>query len=346
MKLLHTADLHLKKGEDNRLEILSWLLEKAGEAEADFFIIAGDLFDTDTDATLLRQRVRGMFDSARCKIIIIPGNHDEHSFGSDFEYGKNVVQITEKPFQLIETDGIKICGVPYQQNRFSECTKDLPAGIDVLVVHGTLYEPSYIFSQLDDPEAGYMPIFPSDLTDIARYVAMGHLHARFIEFNYPGTRVVYPGAPSALGKKCEGERSCCLVELDGGRLEVEKYSVENAHYWVTREFFVYPQAERRILSEIEEFLNRITDQRIMPNILVRGYITEKEKEYSDALDSIRREYVEKFERFDLEPKIQSWEKVIANPMIQRFIAKTGGLEDSVRMKLFDICLPIFDRVLK
>jgi len=346
MKLLHTADLHLKKGEDSRLEVLAWLVGRADEIGVDYFVIAGDLFDSDTDATLLRMKLRSIFDRARCKFIVIPGNHDENSFGPDFEYGKNVVQITDRPYQVIETGGIKICGVPYQQKRFSECTKDLPSGLDVLVVHGTLYEPSYIFSQLDDPEARYMPIFPPDLHHIARYVAMGHLHARFVDFKYPGTRVVYPGAPTALGKKCEGERNYCLAEINGGRFEVQKCGIESANYWVTREFFVYPQAEQRILSEIAEFLNGITDQRIMPNISVRGYIAEKEKEYTDALDSIRRKYGEKFERFDLESKVQSWEKVIANPMIQRFMAKTSDLEDSIRMKLFDICLPIFDRALK
>jgi exonuclease SbcD len=346
MKLLHTADLHLKNGEDARLEVLAWMVGKADEIEVDCFIIAGDLFDSDTDATLLRQKLRSVFDSARCKFIVIPGNHDEHSFGPDFEYGENVVQLTDRPFQVIEMGGINICGVPYQQKRFSECAKGLPSGIDILIAHGTLYDPSYIFSQLDDPETGYMPIFPPDLSNIAKYVAMGHLHSSFVDLAYPGTRVVYPGSPAALGKKCEGERSYCLAELNGGRVDVKKRSVENAHYWVTREFFVYPQAEQRILSEIEEFLQGITDERIMPSVFVKGYIAEKEKEYSDALESIQRKYDKKFVRFDLESKIQSWGKIIANPMIQRFMAKTHDLQDSVRMKLFDICLPIFDRVLK
>jgi DNA repair exonuclease SbcCD nuclease subunit len=346
VKLLHTADLHLKKGDDERLEILSWLLQKAAQMEADLFIIAGDLFDTDTDATLLRQRVRGMFDSARCKVLVLPGNHDEHSFGPDFEYGTNVIQLTEKPFHIVETGGVKICGVPYQNAKFSECTRNLPAGIDVLMAHGTLYDPSYIFSLLDDPETEYMPIFPPDLQNIARYIAMGHLHANFVELAYAGTTVIYPGSPIALDKKCQGERSYCLVEIDGDRVEIKKGGVEKAYYWVTREFFVYPQAEQRILSDIEEFLNGIVDPRVMPNVVTRGYIAEKEKEYSDALESMRKKYENRFKRLDFASRIQSWERVISNPMVRRFVARTSDLEDSIRMKVFDICLPIFDRVLK
>ncbi|MDH4210553.1 MAG: DNA repair exonuclease [candidate division WOR-3 bacterium] len=346
MRLLHTADLHLKKGEDERFDVLAWLIGKAGEIGVDYFVIAGDLFDSDTDATVMRQRLRGVFDSAKCKFIVIPGNHDEHSFGADFEYGKNVIQLTDKPYQIVEAGDVKICGIPYQHKRFSECIKDLPSGIDILIAHGTLYDPLYIFSLLDDPETEYMPMFPSDLRNIARYAAMGHLHASFIELTYGGTRVIYPGSPIALGKKCEGERSYCLVEIDGDRVEIKKCSVENAPYWVTGEFFVYPEAEQRILSDIEKFLNGIDDPMVMPNVVATGYIAEKEKEFLDALESIRKKYEKKFRKLDLASHIQSWEKVISNPIVRRFVVKTADLEDSIRMKVFDICLPIFDRVLK
>ncbi len=346
MKLLHTADLHLKRGKEERLEVLAWLLEKAGDLKVDYFIIAGDLFDSDADATILRQKLRNMFDSVRYKFLIIPGNHDEHSFGPDFEYGDNVVQMTDKPFQIIEADGMKICGVPYENKRFSECNKDMPAGVEILIAHGTVYDPSFIFSQLEDPETEYMPIFPADIQNLARYVAMGHLHSRFVELRHGGTRVIYPGSPVALDTKCEGERCFSLVEVDKDRVEIEQCSVENARYWMTKKFFVYPQAEQKILGSIEKFLDSIEDPRVMPRVMVIGYIAEKEKEYLGALVSMRGKYEKRFEKLDFESSIQSWEKVISNPMIQRFVAKTANLEDRVRLKVFEICLPIFSRVLR
>ena len=48
MKFLHTADLHLKKDEEKRTEILKWLIKKADELNVDYFIIAGDLFESNT----------------------------------------------------------------------------------------------------------------------------------------------------------------------------------------------------------------------------------------------------------------------------------------------------------
>ncbi|UCD06561.1 MAG: metallophosphoesterase [candidate division WOR-3 bacterium] len=346
MKILHTADLHLRKGHDAGIEVLSWLVGKAGELEVDACIIAGDLFDSDTDATLMRQKLRNLFDSATCKFIVLPGNHDENSYGPDFDYGRNVIQFTEKPFRLVEIGDIRICGVPYQHNKFSEFAKGFPAEIDILVAHGTIYDPSYIFSLLDDPETEYMPIFPPDLQDTARYVAMGHLHANHVDLTYGKTRVVYPGSPIALDKKCDSERSYALVEIDRARVEVNRCGIERAQYWLTREFFVYPDAEERILTDIEEFLEGIDNLRIMPNVVVRGYIGDKETKYLECLESVREKFEKKFARLDFVPNIQSWERVISNPMVKRFIAKTNDLEDSIRLKVFEICLPIFDRVLK
>ncbi len=346
MRILHTADVHLKKDEDAGVEVLTWLVGKAGEIEVDCCIVAGDLFDSDTDATLMRQRLRNLFDSASCKFIVLPGNHDENSYGPDFDYGRNVIQLIEKPYQLIEIGDIKICGVPYQHNKFSEFMKDFPAGIDILVAHGTIYDPSYIFSLLDDPETEYMPIFPPDLQDAARYVAMGHLHANHVDLTYGKTRVVYPGSPIALDKKCDSERSYALVEIDRARVEVKRCGVERAHYWLTREFFVYPDAEESILTDIEDFLEGIDDARIMPNVVVRGYIGDKERKYLDSLESVRKKFEKKFARLDFVPGIQTWERVLSNPIIKRFVARTDDLEDSIRLKVFEICMPIFDRVLK
>jgi DNA repair exonuclease SbcCD nuclease subunit len=207
MKFLHTADLHIKKGEKNRIEILQWLINKAEAMQVDFFIIAGDLFESDTDAIILRQEIKSIFRASSCKFLIIPGNHDLKSYSHDYDYGDNVIQLIETPFEIIELNNLKVCGVPYQNKRFSECIKNIPENIDILTAHGTLYDESFIFSMLDDKETKYMPIYPANLENIARYVAMGHLHSKSIEKRYKNTHVVYPGSPIALDTKCI-DKSC------------------------------------------------------------------------------------------------------------------------------------------
>ena len=45
-------------------------------------------------------------------------------------------------------------------------------------------------------------------------------------------------------------------------------------------------------------------------------------------------------------EVESWDKLMTNPMVQRFAAATKGLDDEVRMKVFEITFPIFSKSLK
>lgn len=346
MLFLHTGDLHLKKSEESRFEIFEWLVKKADEHGVDHFIIAGDLFDSDTDATLLGQRVRKVCESAKCTFIIVSGNHDARSFGPDRAYGENVIQLTREPFETIEAGGLLICGVPYQDRRFSECVRDIPKNVDILIAHGTVYDRSYIFSVLDDQETRYMPIFPDDLRDIARYVAMGHIHARPSSLRYGKTEVVYPGSPVALDTKCEGERSFQLLEMDRDGIRVRPHAVEKARYYATREFFVYPQAEKEILDAIEKYLSGMDDPRVMPRITVKGSVAENEKGFRGELSSMCARHEARLPGLRIDTDVVPWGVVLQNPMVRDFVARTEGLDDLLRMKIFEICLPVFNKVLK
>jgi len=346
MRFLHTADLHLSKGEDKRLEVFAWLLKKADELKVDYFVVVGDLFDSDSDATLLRPEVRKMCESVKSEFLFLPGNHDTRSFGPEYEYGNNVIQLTSRPFQLLEREGLRICGVPYGDNKFSDSAKDMPHDIDVLITHGTLYDRSFIFSLLEDQETKYMPIFPADLENVARYVAMGHLHTSSIELQYDRTHVVYPGSPIAIDTKCVGARHFYLFDIDANELEIIKHEVEIAPYWVTKEFFVYPGGEQAILDGIQEYLRSLEDVRIMPNIMITGYIGEREKEYLKLLSGIQQGHAGRFPDLRINAEIQSWDKLMTNPLIQNFVVRTEGLGDELRLKIFEITFPIFNKALK
>jgi len=346
MKLLHTADLHLNKGEEKRLEVFTWLIRKADELKVDYFVVAGDLFDTDADATQLRHDVRKMFESVKCTFLIIPGNHDRRSFGPDYDYGKNVIQLTEVPFQCYEMGGVKFCGVPYQEKKFSECARDVPKDVDVLIAHGTLYDRSFIFSVLEDIETEYMPMYPAHLDGIARYVALGHLHSRNVELRYGATRVVYPGSPAALDTKCTATRYFYMIDIDGQELKASKHRVDVAPSWTEKKFFVFPDVENKIISDIGSFLEGIDESTAMPNIIIRGYTLAREKEFKERIESVAAESCRRFEDFRLQVNIQSWDLIMSNRMVQRFVSKTKGLDDDVRTKVFEITFPIFDKALR
>ncbi len=346
MRILHIADVHLKSGEQKRLQIFDGLLRKAAEIEADCVIIAGDLFDSDADATQMRNTVRKMFEAVKCTFLIIPGNHDLDSFGPGFDYGKNVVQLVDVPFSTYELEGIKFYGVPYGERKFSDNIRDIPKGVDVLIAHGTLYDRSFIFSVLEDIETEYMPIYPVHLEGIARYVALGHLHSRNIEMKYGTTKVVYPGSPTALDTKCIVPRCFYAIEIDSAQVNVSKHPVEGAHYWVEKEFFIFPDVEEKIIADVESCLENIDGSTAMPNISIRGYTLTSEKEFADSIEPKVAGLCKQFEDYKLEIAVQSWDVIMQNRMVQRFVSRTRELDDDLRTKVFEIAFPIFDKALR
>lgn len=346
MKFLHTADLHLKRGEEERIEVLKWLIKEGTELKVDFFIIAGDLFESDTDATILRPALKKIFEHTKTRFLIIPGNHDVQSYSHDYDYGKNVIQLIQTPFEIKELDGLKVCAVPYQSKKFSECIKDIPDDIDILIAHGTLYDESFIFTMLDDEETEYMPIYPAHLENVARYVALGHLHSQNIKKQYKETKVVYPGSPIAIDTKCVNERYFYFLSIDKSKCKIEPIEVVVSPFWQEKEFFIFPGIEEKILENIESYLKNIDNPNIMPNIIIKGFIGEKDKDFNNHIDAINKKYKEKFRDLRISLAIQSWDKIIQNRMIKNFVEKTTGLDNELRVKIFEITFPIFNEALK
>lgn len=346
MQFLHTADIHLKKDDKKRLQVLEWLIEQANKKNIDYFIIAGDLFDSDTDAAQLRPMVKKIFETGKCQFLIIPGNHDVGSYGEKYDYGQNVIQFVKTPFDLREIDGLVICAVPYQDKRFSECTKNLPAKIDLLLGHGTLYDETFIYSMLDDKETTYMPIFPSNLENVARYVALGHLHARSIEKKYKNSRVVYPGSPVAIDTKCTEKRYFYQINLDKNTLSIEAFNIGISPYWAKKDFFIFPGNETDMFNDIKAYLDDLKGQPVMPDITVSGYIVDNDKDFNQNISLIKQKYLGEFEEFRLESDVRSWSVIMQNQMVKNFVHKTADLDHALRMKIFEITFPIFSKTLK
>ncbi len=346
MKFVHTADLHLKKGREKRIKILQWLISRADEMKTDYFIIAGDLFDSDTDAPILRPRLKELFENAHTKFLIIPGNHDAGSYSQDYDYGSNVVQLVTTPFEIRECNGIKVCAIPYQDKKFGECIKELPPEIDILIAHGTLYDESFIYGMLEDEETKYMPMFPANLENRARYVALGHLHSRCVEKHYKKTRVVYPGSPVALDTKCDEERVFSFVTVNEKQVTVDFIKVEGSPYWLKKELFVFPGNEEETMGELSSFLDKLDGTKVMPNVVINGYIAQKDREFEKHIKTIKQSFKEKFLNLNLENNVHAWDTIIENRLVQNFVRKTEGLNDELRSKIHEIIFPIFSEALK
>jgi exonuclease SbcD len=352
MKVLHTADLHLKEGEEDRLGIFKDLVQEANEVKAGAFIIAGDLFDSDKDAVILRSRVKSIFEQCRAQVVVIPGNHDPGSFGPDYDYGRNVTQAYKKPVALLEIGPLRIAAIPYHEVDFAECVKDLPRDIDVLIAHGTVYDQTFIFALLDEEEEEgktYMPMMPSNLAGICRYCALGHLHTRSIHVQYQNTHVAYPGSPVALSTKCDTERTVTLVDIDTDSPEVgvELLKLDRVPFWQHREFFIFPGHEQKILADLYNYVEGLDRSRTMPDIEIKGFISSGGREFNQKLENMDKKMDNAFYRHKLEySRIQSWDRVLEHGMVKRFVEKTRDLDNEIRFKIFELAFPVFGDAIK
>jgi predicted phosphodiesterase len=348
MIIFHTADLHLKAGQEKRLEVLKWLVVKAIQEKAAAFVIAGDLFDSDTDASILRPAVKKILENAaETTFFVIPGNHDTGSFHPDYDYGRNVVQLTEKPFQIAEHKGIRFCGIPFQPKDFAGCVRNLPPDVDVLIVHGTLYDRDFIRTVVDDEDTKYLPILPPELENIARYVALGHIHARSFEKQYRNTRVANPGSAWALDIKCRAQRVFYRLVLERSKIELTAVEIAPAPHWQDEAFFIFPGNEDKILEAVRERLTGLDPKRVMPNLIVRGFLGEKGRGFHERLKKILDDLSSRFPALAFSDQdIKSWDQIISQPTVQKFIDRTESLDAELRYKIYDLVFPIFSETIK
>ncbi|MGB9719929.1 MAG: metallophosphoesterase family protein [bacterium] len=346
MLILHTADLHLTSKDPSRLQILEWIINKTKEIKTDCLIIAGDLFDSDTEGTVLRSEVRRIFEKSKAKIFLVPGNHDAESYGPNYDYGKNIEQLIKEPFEYFVFNNIRFLAIPFQPKRFSECIMDFSEDADIIIAHGTLYDLS-ILPVLNQEILEYMPIYPGEIENLSRCILLGHIHSAYIDLRYKKTRVIYGGAPIALNSKCRTSRRIVLVDIDEKKLDITPIDIDIAPYWQELNYFVFPGNEEKVVNRIEKEISDLSEKNILPEINIKGYIAGSENEFIDKINQIIKRFEVGFKDIALNcNNIHSWDRLLKNNFVQRFIERTSHLDDELRMKILELTLPYMDEVLK
>lgn len=348
VKFIHTADLHLERDDPFRLDILSWILSKT-EQVADALIIAGDLFESDIEASFLREKVRKIFEKAeKSLVLILPGNHDYLSYSPEINYGERVILLNNAPSR-INLKGVEIVGIPFHpQLEFSQCIEELKSKPDVVIAHGTLYDRNSpdIYVELGD-EAKYMPIYRWDVKDRMRYLALGHYHSRLTHLSFGETQVVYPGSPVATSRRSIGQRFIVLVSFDSkGQVKIEKIPVDICPYWERIEWMVFPGKEEEKLEEIEQQIKKIADKKVMLDGRVKGSIKISEAEFKERIKKIEGKYRSSFKNIHLSCEIRYWAHILQNPILKLFVEKLKdiGGDEQVKEKALELTLSALERL--
>ena len=188
MKILHTADIHLKESDDERWQALSEIIELGNRELIDALIISGDLFDKDIDAMKLKTSIRELFSRNNYRIFIIPGNHDSNSFEEGSFLGANV-EIINTNDDIYEIDGVSIAGLPYMEIRESEIFERLnnisgklsKDKCNILLYHGELLNTFYSRGDFgEEGDSRYMPVTLDYFNEMNfDYILAGHFHTNF-----------------------------------------------------------------------------------------------------------------------------------------------------------------------
>ncbi|NWF77679.1 MAG: metallophosphoesterase [Chloroflexi bacterium] len=237
MKILHTADIHLREYGDERWKALQNLIEIGKQEEVEIFAISGDLFDKGIDAEILRPKIREIFSGTSFEIILLPGNHDSESYKGGMYFGKGVRILTNlnEPHEYGE---VRIWGLPFEPiggeeilGKLRLLASNLAADkTNILLYHGELLDAFFSRKDFgDEGEGRYMPVKLSYFKGLnISYVLAGHFHSRFDMWKLEDRGYfVYPGSPISITKREIGQRKVNIFKVGDAPKE---YMLNTPHF--------------------------------------------------------------------------------------------------------------------
>ncbi|MBU8787849.1 MULTISPECIES: metallophosphoesterase family protein [Bacillus] len=243
LTFIHAADLHLdspfrgisglpkpvyRRIRNSTFESAANMFKLAVREQADFVLLAGDLFDEANRSLKAQLFLRKQFlklEESGIQVYVIFGNHD-HMGGewTPIEWPDNVhvfssARIEEKSFYKNGRLAATIYGYSYPErsvfaNKAAEMKRSSNgAPFHIGMIHGTL-----------SGESGHDPYCPFSLQDLKNgqmdYWALGHIHKRqVVSAEHPA--VIYPGNTQSRHMKETGEKGCYLVRADESGVSFE-----------------------------------------------------------------------------------------------------------------------------
>ncbi|KPJ83632.1 MAG: serine/threonine protein phosphatase [Spirochaetes bacterium DG_61] len=237
MRILHTADVHLKELQDARWQTLESLLQIGKRERIDLFIICGDLFDSEGASEQLRPHIRSIFTGNGFPVVILPGNHDNSSYGEGKYFGEDVFVVRDPSARFTLKD-LVVSGLPFEAASEANILHTLhlmqqrfdPEKKNILLFHGELLDTFY--TREDFGQEGterYMPVRLSSFEGMkVDYILAGHFHRNFDVRVIPeGGYFVYPGSPVSVSRRETGRRKVNLFDVGSPPKE---YHLDSHHY--------------------------------------------------------------------------------------------------------------------
>ncbi|MFB6174292.1 MAG: exonuclease SbcCD subunit D [Halobacteriales archaeon] len=237
MRLLHTADLHLGRGERS-LDALDALLDAAAREEVDALTVGGDCFDSAAAADELRPQLRERFTDNPFDVAVVPGNHDADAFRGNVEFGPDVRLLATDPYEVAAVGDGEVVGVPYRERLGDDEVVGVPyrerLGDDLffelqerahedaaLCLHCTLDAGFGASATGGESATTYFPVQTETLGELGfEFVLAGHVHSELYQRKLPnGGLFIYPGSPVSHSWAETGRRHAVVVDTDDANVQ-------------------------------------------------------------------------------------------------------------------------------
>jgi len=333
MKILHTADLHIKEYRDESWRAFEALIKVASREKVDFFVIAGDFFDETSSFVKLYPEIRPLLNDTDYEFIIIAGNHDEKAFGSEAFLGEKV-KIIKNLNEPLEYEKLRFFGFPFKNITSGEVRnglrkiKDLALEdkVNILLFHGELLDHSFSGSDFGDEKISYMSARLSFFENLnLKYVLAGHFHTNFQIYELDsGGFFVYPGSPVSITKKEIGRRSINIFEVG----KAPSQHKVNTPYYKKLTLNIYPEDSSSPFSKIKKKIRK-SPKEAKFLVTITGYTEENEEDFHKKI----KELEERYRNLEIENRVRGIKELLEDELFKTFSNKLEELNPSRKRKI-------------
>ncbi len=246
IRILHTADNHIglpykhynEQVRDTlvteRFDALARLVETANSRKADFFVVAGDLFDSIRVPVRDVRKTAGILKGfSGVAVIVVPGNHDHYAgpatevwkrFREEIEGAGTIDLLTSADVKTYEAEGQRVhffpCPCPSKTGQDStigwvaDAAREKTDGLRIGIAHGNVTGLGL------DAEGRYFNMDPAALehAGVAAWL-LGHIHVPFPTAD-TGERSPYfmAGTHTPDSLRCRHAGSAWWIECEGNRV--------------------------------------------------------------------------------------------------------------------------------
>jgi len=275
-RFVHAADLHLGspfqglalKGasiagifvEASR-KAFSTLVTRTIEARADFFIVAGDVYDgdwKDNKIGLFFNREIARLERAGIPVFLLKGNHDAESvITKTITLPKNVLEFSTSKPSTFKLDALKVAlhGQGFADRSATDnlaltYPASIPGWFNIGVLHTSLTG--------REPHANYAPCSLEDLRSRGYdYWALGHVHEYELLGENPA--ILFPGNLQGRSIRECGAKGALLVSVEDGVVTHERMIVDEARFGEVSVLVEVDDDRAAILRRIEQAVEPITE---------------------------------------------------------------------------------------